>query len=203
MNKKIFLILSMVFVVNTAIADSQTYGSIIQRHSQQIKELQNKVLELENVISDLNITLKQEPIKDVFDQAVLPALLDDKTEYDMALAALKESDFNEAETKFAEFIEHHPSSSLQSNATFWYAESFYRRGMFNEAAINYLQSYKKYPTGSKAPDALLKLSYSLSGLNKNQEACSMLKKLETEFPDRSISSIKRTEEAKDKLYCKY
>ena len=74
--------------------------------------------------------------------------------------------------------------------------------MFNKAAVNYLQSYKQYPKGSKAPDSLLKLSYSLASLNKNKEACSMLTKLEQEFPQRPISSIKRAQEAKDKFQCK-
>ena len=101
----------------------------------------------------------------------------------------------------ANFIKEHPSSSLQSNATFWYSETFYRRGIFDKAAINYLQSYKNYPKGSKAPDALLKLAYSLASLNKNKEACSMLEKLDLEFPQRPISSIKRTKEAKNKFYC--
>ncbi len=126
----------------------------------------------------------------------------DKMDYDLALAALKEGSFGVAETKFSDFIKQYPSSRLQSNATFWYAETFYRRGVYNKAAINYLQSYKKFPKGSKAPDALLKLSYSLASLNKNKEACSMLEKLELEFPKRSISSIKRAKEARIKFCCK-
>ena len=125
----------------------------------------------------------------------------DKVDYDLALAALKDGDFTSAEQQFAQFIEKYPSSQLQSNATFWYGESFYRRNDFNKAAIHYLQSYKKYPKGSKAPDALLKLSYSLASLNKNKEACAMLTKLELEFPKRPESSIKRAQEAKSKFHC--
>ena len=126
----------------------------------------------------------------------------DKTDYDLALATLKEGNLALAEAKFADFIAKHPASILQSNATFWYAEIFYREGNYNKAAINYLQCYKKYPKGSKAPDALLKLAYSLASLNKNKEACSMLDKLESEFPKRPISSIKRAKEAWAKFRCK-
>jgi tol-pal system protein YbgF len=126
----------------------------------------------------------------------------DKTDYDLALATLKEGDFSAAETKFSDFIVKYPTSGLQSNATFWYAETFYRRGIYDKAAINYLQSYKKYPKASKAPDALLKLSYSLASLNKQKEACSMLAKLESEFPKRPIGSIKRANEARVKFHCK-
>ncbi len=126
----------------------------------------------------------------------------DKAEYDLALASLKDGKFEDAERQFADFIAKYPSSGLQSNATFWYAETFYRREMFNKAAVNYLQSYKQYPKGSKAPDSLLKLSYSLASLNKKKEACSMLIKLEQEFPERPISSVKRAQEAKNQFQCK-
>jgi tol-pal system protein YbgF len=126
----------------------------------------------------------------------------EKSEYELALATLKDGRFEEAESQFSNFIENYPSSSLQSNATFWYAETFYRREMFNKAAVNYLQSYKHYPKGSKAADSLLKLSYSLASLNKKKEACSMLLKLEQEFPERPIDSVKRTREAKNQFQCK-
>jgi tol-pal system protein YbgF len=115
---------------------------------------------------------------------------------------LKDGKFEDAERQFADFIIKYPASGLQSNATFWYAETFYRREMFNKAALNYLQSYKKYPKGAKAQDSLLKLSYSLASLNKKKEACSMLTKLEQEFPQRPIGSIKRAQEARDSFQCK-
>lgn len=203
MNKPIVLILSVIFAANYAIADSQSHGPMIQRQSQQIQELQSRVLELENTIEAINLHIKSNEVRDDSVQAAVKDVkLSDKAEYDIALAALKAGNFSAAETKFFNFIENHPSSQLQSNATFWYSETFYRRAIFDQAAINYLSSYKKYPTGPKATDALLKLAYSLASLNKTQEACSMLNKLESEFPNRSISSITRTKEAKDKFHCK-
>ena len=39
-------------------------------------------------------------------------------------------------------------------------------------------------------------------LNKNKEACSMLEKLESEFPSRSGDSLSRAKEIGDKLHCK-
>lgn len=126
---------------------------------------------------------------------------DEKSEYDTALATLKDSKFDEAEKLFDEFIKKYPSSNLQSNATFWYAETFYRRNIYNKAAINYLHSYKQYPKGSKASDSLLKLAYALSALNKRKEACNMLEKLDAEFPDRPVASVKRSREAKEKFQC--
>ena len=235
MDKKILLILSVIFTMHTAIADSQSYGPIIHKQSKQIQELKTRVLKLENTIEEIQINLKKSGalinqsagasvanLGKIIGEDAAEAILipdenntffknkntsvstdpKDKSDYDLALATLKEGKFDAAEKQFSDFITNHPSSRLQSNATFWYSETFYRRGIYDKAAINYLQSYKKYPTGSKAPDALLKLAYSLASLNKNKEACSMLDKLESEFPKRPISSIKRTSDAKNKFRCK-
>jgi tol-pal system protein YbgF len=130
------------------------------------------------------------------------AVSQDKKDYDTALAALKDNKFEQAEVLFSEFIEKYPNSNLQSNAIFWYAETFFRRSEFNKSAINYLKGYKAFPKGSKAADSLLKLSFSLASLNKKQEACNMLDKLEAEFPNRPATSIKRAKEARSKFGCK-
>ncbi|WP_250310704.1 tol-pal system protein YbgF [Rickettsia endosymbiont of Oedothorax gibbosus] len=127
----------------------------------------------------------------------------DKQLYDLALAALKDNKLTEAEEKFANFLKNYSKSPLLSNAYFWYGESFFRRKMFDKAAINYLKGYKQSPKGIKASDSLLKLALSLGELKKGQEACSILDKLEAEFPNRPATSIKRAKEARIKFACKH
>ena len=126
---------------------------------------------------------------------------DEKREYDVALAALKESRFADAENLFFAFLQKHPTSDLAGNAYFWYADSFYRRGDFDKAAIHYLKGYKLYPKSPKAADNLLKLALSLGELKKNKDACAMLDKLDAEFKHRPASSMKRAHDARGK-YCK-
>lgn len=217
---------AMIFVaVLNVQADNHNVDAVINKQTKQIKNLSSRVETLENALYDLrnefeeikktpsqihaassqSLPLEQNlpknnlgefvPKKDV----VVPK---DKQDYDIALALLKEGKFQEAQQKFSEFISNHPKSKLQSNANFWYAESFYRQGTYNKAAIHYLQGYKQYPKGAKAADSLLKLSYTLNTLGKGKEACSMLDKLEKEFPNRSIDSIKRATEAKTKFNCR-
>jgi tol-pal system protein YbgF len=155
---------------------------------------------------------------DIFSEAVevkkpaasLPAIaktpnVDESKEkklYDAALAALKDNRLEIAEEKFSSFINDYPKSSMQSNAYFWYGETFFKRNMFDKAAINYLKGYKQYPKGSKAADSLLKLALSLGELKKKTETCTMLTKLDAEFPSRPASSIKRAKDAKVKFGCK-
>jgi len=212
----IFLILSS----NLALAEDQTYGAIIEKQAEQIKNLKTRLESLENRfqgLSDIVAKSKKETtnikIADHTDQAKEEAPdpakassnidpTQDRPDYELALATLKESKFEEAEEKFSAFITNYPNSKFQANAIFWYAETFYLRSMFNPAAMNYLKSYKKAPQGLKASDALLKLALSLGSLNKKQEACNMLGKLDAEFPTRSEASMQRTKEAKANLKCK-
>lgn len=125
----------------------------------------------------------------------------EKKQYDRALIALKENNHNEAEERFAAFISKHPKSPMLSNAYFWYGEVFFRRGEFEQAALQYLKCYKQFPKSVKAPDSLLKLALSLGEMKKVKEACAMLTKLSKEFKDRPAGSIKRAKDAANKFGC--
>lgn len=217
----ILLCASIACLVGSAFAEDASYTSIIQKQSKKIQALADKVSELEEAVKKItkdNDILDSSDIKKIdkdineldelsydlvdLQENLTPFEEKDKSAYDMALATLKEGNYDDAEKQFAEFIDKYPLSRLQYNATFWRAESFYRRGVFDKAAIYYLRSYKKYPKSPKAPNALLKLAYSLAGLDKKEEACGILQKLDLEFPDRAIDSIKRAQEAKENLLCK-
>lgn len=121
--------------------------------------------------------------------------------YDSALATLKEDKLEEAEKEFFDIIHNYPDHEIKSNAYFWYAETFFRRFNFEKAARFYLKGYKQYPKGNKASDSLLKLALALGEINKHNEACTILKKLDKEFPDRSAIAKKRSEDAKVKFNC--
>ncbi len=164
--------------------------------------------------------LKEELLTDIFELTTEPSVIrenkksksstnnsqnniaKDKELYDLALASFKENKLVEAEKKFAEFLKNFPSSPLVSNAYFWYGETFAKRNIFDKAAVNYLKGYKQDPKGAKASDSLLKLALSLGSLNKHQQACAILNKLEVEFPSRAMTSVTRTKEAQTKFGCK-
>ncbi len=162
-----------------------------------LKDLQNHPVQAENppqvATSEGQIPAAVAP--------VVASASEEKREYDLALAALKESRFEDAENLFASFMQKHTHSELMGNAYFWYAESFYRRGEFDKSAVHYLKGYKQYPKSPKAADNLLKLALSLGELKKHKDACAMLNKLDAEYKNRPASSVKRANDAKAK-YCK-
>lgn len=167
---------------------NKTSITLIGNHSTQISSGKTDLF-----LSDVNDTPFNSNSQEVYTV--------DKAEYDLALATLKNKNFSLAEIQFANFIKNYPKSKLQGSAIFWYAETFYRRGIYNKAMIYYLQSYKKYPMGVKAPHSLLKLSYSMANLNKLNEACNILNKLELQFPDLSESLTKRSQDARNRFSC--
>ncbi|MEK7327533.1 MAG: tetratricopeptide repeat protein, partial [Chloroflexota bacterium] len=65
----------------------------------------------------------------------------------------------------------------------------------------FLEGYKGYPKGSKAPDNLLKLGMSLAALNRQGEACTTFTRLAKEFPDAPSNLKAVTENERKKLSC--
>jgi tol-pal system protein YbgF len=225
MIRLVSIIMLMALNISSAAASDQTYALTLQKLAKQIDDLQSKVIALEKSLREIkskehnttdhhqqNITgakgeVIEEPKASTSEEPNLffsehSNVAKDKKDYDIALAALKDSNFEEAEHLFETFSKNYPDSKLAENAMFWYAETFYRRELYNKAAIGFLQSYKRFPKGQKAADALLKLSFSLANLNKAKEACNMLDKLNEEFPERPINSIKKADEARTKFRCK-
>ncbi len=184
-----------------------------QYYEKAIQSLINRVEVLEHKINAMSAERQPEPgaasVADVDSgqakSTVAATAVKAKSEaqlYEDAMIAFKANDFAQAEKDFDSFIKKYPKSTLQSNAHYWYAETFFKRQNFQIAAVNYLKGYKQYPKGSKASDSLLKLSMSLGSIKKTKEACSILAKLDREFPNRSSTAIKRSKEMIDKYGCK-
>lgn len=137
-----------------------------------------------------------------FENETKVVIADDKKMYDSAMVSFKDNKFADAESQFKQFLSQYSKSKYRANAHFWYAETFFRRNLFDNAAIEYLKCYKQFPKSEKASDALLKLSLCLGKLNKKKEACAILSKLDAEFKNRSTSAIKRAKDAKISFGCK-
>ena len=59
---------------------------------------------------------------------------------------------------------------------------------FREAALILAEGYQKFPKSIKAPDMLYKLSESLVLIDKKNDACSTLIKLDKEYPNNKLKS---------------
>ncbi len=122
-------------------------------------------------------------------------------QYDRAFNLLREANYSEAEDAFKAFIEKNPKEKLIDNAKYWYGETLYVRGRFDEAAVAFADAFQQNPHGSKAPDSLLKLGISLKELDKTKEACVTFSELKAKYPKAPASIKARADDERAKLKC--
>lgn len=122
--------------------------------------------------------------------------------YDNAYNIMKKGDYKKAEEAFTLFMKDYPKSNLVGNANYWLGETYYARGLYEQAVGIFADGFTKYKKNSKAADNLLKLGLTMNKLNKKTEACTAFKSLASEFPkaDKKLKD-RATAEAK-KLSCK-
>jgi tol-pal system protein YbgF len=124
-----------------------------------------------------------------------------QNQYNAAFELLKQTKYSEAEVALKDFLAQHEDSAQAGSAFYWLGETYYMQKDYEQAAIQFLRGYKKFPKGEKAPDSLLKLSMALGNLNKTKEACTSLGKLRDEFKNASNAIKQRAQEESKRLSC--
>ena len=125
-----------------------------------------------------------------------------KKQYQFATKFIKIGDYEKAEMALKEFIDTNPDHPLTGNAQYWFAETFYIRQLYHDAAAAYLDGYQKYPKNKKAPQNLLKLGIVLSELGEKEQGCLMLTGLPKQYPKAAKSIIQKAKNETSKFKCK-
>jgi tol-pal system protein YbgF len=136
--------------------------------------------------------------------AAAPVALVGKTpqeQFDYAFGLLKNSDNAGAAKAFQAFVGQHPQDPLAGNAMYWLAQISYAQGQYDQAAVTFLDAYRKYPKSAKAGESLLKVGLSMSNLGKKKEACAALSRFSSEFPDAADNLRRLAASEKQKLGC--
>lgn len=140
--------------------------------------------------------------EDIFDKFIAyDSSEDEKREYNLAVAKYKDKEFKKASKLFENFIQKYPKSKMLNKAYFWYGESLLNQQDYTNASLKYLLSYKNNPKGDYAMNSLIKLAISTDNLNKKNETCEIIKKLNKEFPSKKLSSSQKINEIKEKHKC--
>ncbi len=116
--------------------------------------------------------------------------------YQQAYEALLRSQFGPAQQGFQDFLKLYPQHELAGNATYWLGESLYAQANYKQAAQTFLDGYKSYPDGPKAPDTMLKLGLSLKQLGQKPQACSVLQSVGVKYPKAADAKKRALAEAK-------
>jgi tol-pal system protein YbgF len=125
------------------------------------------------------------PVPDDQPRSLMAALpgADPQTLYQQGYGALLQKDYVGAEGAFGQLVKTYPNDPLAGSAQYWIGESYYARGQYKNAADAFLKGYRKYKSGEKAPDTLLKLGMSLAELGQKDAACSTFSELKAKYPD--------------------
>ena len=113
-----------------------------------------------------------------------------KEQYEYAFKFLTRNDFASAEVALRDFLGRHPEDPLAGNAQYWLGETYYVRGDYKQAAVEFMSGYQKYPRSNKGPDNLLKLGMSMASLGQKQGACTALGRIAKDYAD-APDQIKR------------
>ena len=97
--------------------------------------------------------------------------------YAGALALYSGRDYQQASSKFKEFVSVYPDHKLAGNAQYWIGECLYSQKRFAEAAEEFGMVEKAYPTSLKVPAALLKKGLSLEKIKRMPEAQAAMQRL--------------------------
>jgi tol-pal system protein YbgF len=106
-----------------------------------------------------------------------------KEQYEYAFNFLTRNDFASAEVALRAFMTSNPEDALASNAQYWLGETYYVRGDYKQAAIEFMSGYQKYPRSNKGPDNLLKLGMSMASLGQIQGACTALNRIAKDYAE--------------------
>jgi tol-pal system protein YbgF len=124
-----------------------------------------------------------------------------KSQYDYAANLMRQQDYAKAEAAFREFIKRNPKDPLAANAQYWLAESFYVRGDYQQAAVEFMEGYKNYRTSPKGPDNLLKMGMSLEKMRQTAAACTAYGSIAKEYPNADDKIRKDAQAARANLKC--
>jgi tol-pal system protein YbgF len=121
--------------------------------------------------------------------------------YNFAFGLLRAANYPAAEQALRVFLQRYPNDPLAGNALYWLAETYYVRGDYRNAATAFAEDYRKYPSGGKGADSLLKLAMSLTYLGQNGDACTALIEIGKAFPNASANIAERTGTERRRLGC--
>lgn len=122
-------------------------------------------------------------------------------QYNYAFGLLRKNDYPGAEAALKTFIAQNPTHELTGNAQYWLGETYYARADYKQAAVAFLDGYKKYPSSAKGADNLLKLGITAAQLGQSKQACAAFSKLGTEYPQASDVLKRRAQAEKERLHC--
>ncbi len=125
-----------------------------------------------------------------------------RAEFDTALNLLGKAQYDEARAAFRTFADNHPKDDLAPQAVFWIGNIAFVQKDYQNAAHAFAEGIKKYPSGSRAAESMLKLGQSLIAMGQKKEGCFTLGALPSTYPKASKTTVAQADAAHKGAGCK-
>ncbi|HYP63034.1 MAG TPA: YbgF trimerization domain-containing protein [Acidocella sp.] len=126
---------------------------------------------------------------------------DPKSQLHAALTAYQAHDYKTSASLASSLVKNSSQAPEAYRAQYLVAQSYSATGDNQDAAIAYDNTYNMNRTGAYAPQALLGLASSLAGIGANDEACSTLSSLNSQFPTPPAGMQPRIDAVSKKANC--
>jgi len=129
-----------------------------------------------------------------------PVAVTDKDMYNQAYALFTAGEYEKSRKMFSDFLKTHPGSQLVSSAQYWIASNHFKEKKYEEAISDCDDVIKKYPQGSKTPDAYYLQALAFCEIKDATTAQIILEDLIQKFPGSEAANAgkQKFEELKSK-----
>lgn len=114
---------------------------------------------------------------------------EEKSAYDRAFRALRETRYADAAESFSSFLEQYPDSVYSPNALYWLAETYYVTRDFETALDYFSELLERFPDSGKQGDALLKIGFSHYELERWNQARAALEQVRSQHPGTTLARL--------------
>lgn len=115
--------------------------------------------------------------------------------------ALSSGEYDFAEQQFSQFLELYPNNPKAMDAADGLGDALLARSAYAEAADVLVEAYQKNPDDPRAPDIMLKLGMSLSGVGERETACRTFDEISRRYTNVAADFQTRLAEEKVKAEC--
>lgn len=138
--------------------------------------------------------IENTPINTLVTSPLAPVSLQPPTEesqqaYNNAYNLIRERQFDQAETAFANFVNSYPNNSLTGNGYYWLGEVKLVQGKSREALDAFSTVIQRFPGHSKEQDALYKLGTVSDQIGDTANAKLYLQDVIRRFPDTKAAQL--------------
>ena len=99
-----------------------------------------------------------EPVKVVLDGREFVVGVEEKKDYEAALATFRQGNFPAAQSVFLEFLKRYPQSGYGPSALFWLGNAQYATRDYKQAIVNFRALIAREPEHLRAPEAVLSIA---------------------------------------------